>query len=103
MFVDHSGTLLVDLEERCGEPLSVIEPSFEWLMEHACDLLNKCHVRAGNQIAWESIKRGPYTGDVYRFGAPVMHRLSAPSKAAWSRNGGTTVSTLARNSLRENI
>ena len=41
-------TFLVDLEERCGEPLSVIEPFFEWLMEHACDLLNKYHVRKGN-------------------------------------------------------
>ena len=23
-------------------------------------------------------KRGPYTGDVYQLGAPVMHRLSGP-------------------------
>ena len=38
-------TLMVDLEERCGEKLSVTEPFFEWLMEHACDLLNKCNVR----------------------------------------------------------
>ncbi len=71
-------TLMVDLEERCGEPLSVTEPFFEWLMEHACDLLNKYHVRKGNQTAWEAIKRGPYTGDVYLFGAPVMHRVSGP-------------------------
>ena len=47
-------------------------------MEHACDLLNKYHVRTGNKTAWESIKRGLYIGDVYRFGAPVMHRLSGP-------------------------
>ena len=47
-------------------------------MEHACDLLNKYYVRTGNKTAWESIKKGPYTGDVYRFGAPVMHRLSGP-------------------------
>ena len=71
-------TLMVDLEERCGEPLSVTEPFFEWLIEHACDLLNKYHVRKGNKTAWESIKKGPYTGDVYQFGAPVMHRLSGP-------------------------
>ncbi len=40
------------------------EPLFEWLMEHACDLLKKYHVRKGNQTAWEAIERGPYTGDV---------------------------------------
>ena len=41
-------TLMVDLEDRCGEQLSVTEPFFEWLIEHACDLLNKFHVRKGN-------------------------------------------------------
>ena len=58
-------TLMVDLEDRCGEPLSVTEPFFEWLMEHACDLLNKFHVRKGNKTAWEALKEKPYTGDVY--------------------------------------
>ena len=50
-------TLMVDLEERCGEPLSVTEPFFEWLMEHACDLLNKCHVWKGNKTAWGKLKK----------------------------------------------
>ncbi len=45
--------LLVYIEERRGEPFTVTEPSFEWLMEHACDWLNKCHVRKGNKTAWE--------------------------------------------------
>ena len=71
-------TLLVDLEERCGDPPSVEALFFEWLIEHACDVLKKYHVRMGNKTAWEAIKRGPYTGDVCQFGAPVMHRISGP-------------------------
>ena len=71
-------TLMVDLEERCGEKLSVTEPFFGWLMEHACDLLNKYNVRKNGKTAWEFLKSTPYTGDVYRFGAPVQHRLSGP-------------------------
>ena len=51
-------TLMVDLEERCGETLSVTEPFFEWLVEHACDVLNKYHVRKGKKTAWEAIKKG---------------------------------------------
>ena len=54
------------------------EPFFEWLIEHACDLLNKYRVRKGNNTPWECVRRGPYIGDVYQFGAPVMHRLSGP-------------------------
>ena len=71
-------TLMVDLEECCGEKLSVTEQFFAWLMEHACDLLNKYHVRNGDKTAWEAVKGRPYSGDVYPFGAPVMHCLSGP-------------------------
>ena len=34
-------TLFLDLEQRCGEELSVHDDLFPWLIEHACDLLNK--------------------------------------------------------------
>ena len=40
-------TLLIDLEERCGEKLSVNDDFFPWLLEHACDLLNRYKVRKG--------------------------------------------------------
>ena len=52
-------TLMVDLEERCGEKLTVTEPFFEWLMEHACDLLNKYNVRQHGNTAWEFLKATP--------------------------------------------
>ena len=71
-------TLMVDLDGRCGEKLSVTEPFFEWLMEHACDLLNKYKVRKHGKTAWEFLKATPYTRDVYEFGAPSQHRLSGP-------------------------
>ena len=44
-------TLLVDLAERCCEHVFVTEPFFEWLMEHACDVVNKYHVRKGDKTA----------------------------------------------------
>ncbi len=31
-------TLFIDLEQRCGEELSVHDDFFPWLLEHACDL-----------------------------------------------------------------
>ena len=71
-------TLMIDLESRCGESLSVEDSFFPWLMEHACDLLNKYKVRRGNLTAWEIIKGEPYLGDIYAFGTPVQHRISGP-------------------------
>ena len=52
-------TLMIDLESRCGEALSVEDDFFPWLIEHACDLLNKYKVRRGNLTARESIKGEP--------------------------------------------
>ena len=73
-------TLMIDLESRCGEALSVEDDFFPWLLEHACDLLNKYKVRRGNLTAWESIKGEPYMGDIYAFGTPVQHRISGPAQ-----------------------
>ena len=71
-------TLFIDLEQRCGEELSVHDDFFPWLLEHACDLLNRFKVRKGNRTAWEYLTGEPYTGEVYAFGTPVMHRISGP-------------------------
>lgn len=73
-------TLLIDLEQRCEEVLSVTEDLLPWLLEHACDLLNRYKGRKGNKTAWEFIKGEPYSGDIYiyrySFGTLVMHRMS---------------------------
>ena len=71
-------TLLIDLEQRGGEKLSIHDDFFPWLVEHACDLLNRYKVRRGNQTAWEFLKNKPYSGEIYAFGTPVMHRMSGP-------------------------
>ncbi len=71
-------TLMIDLESRCGESLSVDDDFFPWLIEHVCDLLNKYKVRRGNLTAWEAIKGEPYMGDTYAIGTPVQHRISGP-------------------------
>jgi len=79
-------TLTVDLTERCGEDLSVEEAFFAWLVEHACDLINRFKVRKGGKTAWEELKTGPFSGDIYLFGTPVWHRTSGPVK--WGGRSG---------------
>ena len=50
-------TLFIGLEQRCGEELSVHDDIFPWLLEHACDPLNRYKVRKGNRTAWEFIQK----------------------------------------------
>jgi hypothetical protein len=57
-------TLFIDLEQRCREDLSVHDDFFPWLLEHACDLLNRYKVRKGNLTAWEYLTGEPYTGEI---------------------------------------
>ena len=71
-------TLFLDLQHSCGEELTIHDDFYPWLIEHACDLLNRFHVRKGNRTAWEFIKGEPYAGEIYAFGAPVMHGISGP-------------------------
>ena len=71
-------TLFIDLEQRCGEEISVHDEFFPWLVEHACDLLNRFKVRKGNKTAWEYLTGEHYAGEIYPFGTPVMHRFSGP-------------------------
>ena len=82
-------TLFLDLEQRCGEKLSVHDSFFPWLLEHACDLLNRYKVRKGNKTAWEYLTGEPYTGEVYPFGNPVMHRVPGPVQGGLSLRDGT--------------
>ena len=52
------------------------EVFFEWLLDYACDLLNRFKVPRGNKTAWGFIKVEPYSGYVYAFRTPVLPRLS---------------------------
>ena len=53
-------TYRVDLQERCGEELSVEDAFYAWLVEHACDMINKFTVRKDGNTAWEQLKSGPF-------------------------------------------
>ena len=46
-------TYIVDLQERCGEELSVEDAFYAWLVEHACDMINKFVVRKEGNTSWE--------------------------------------------------
>ena len=70
--------LMVDFTERCGEELSVEDAFFAWLVEHACDLINRFKVRKNGKTAWEELKSAPFSGDIFLFGTPVWHRTSGP-------------------------
>ena len=94
--------LFLDLEQRCGENLSVHDSFFPWLLEHACDLLNRFKVRKGNKTAWEYLTGEPYTGEVYALGTPVMHRISGPVQGGLSPRGGSMGSGSDSNSHQEN-
>ena len=72
---------MVDLEERCGDKLSVADASFAWLVQHACDIMNRFKLRTGDKTAWEVLKGLPFTGERSTIGG---HRSCivppAPSK-----------------------
>ena len=53
---------MVDLEERCGERLSVEDAFYAWLVEHVCDMINKLVVRKDGKTSWEQLKSGPSSG-----------------------------------------
>ena len=42
-------TLFIDLQQRCGEELSVHDSFFLWLIEHACDLFNRFKFAKGTR------------------------------------------------------
>ena len=69
---------MVDMQERCGEKLSVDDEFYAWLIEHVCDMINKFTVRKTGNTAWEQLKSRPFEGEVYPFGAPVLHRTLGP-------------------------
>ena len=49
--------ILFDLSSRVGSPISVHSPVFPWIVEHATDILNKCHVASDGNSAYERLKR----------------------------------------------
>ena len=51
--------LLLDLSSRVGSPISVHSPVFPWIVQHATDILNTCHVGSDGKSAFERLKKRP--------------------------------------------
>ena len=68
--------LLFDLSSRVGSPISVHSPVFPWIVEHATDILNKCHVASDGKSAYERLKRRQHRGMLLPFGMAVMFKVA---------------------------
>ena len=68
--------LLFDLSSRVKSPISVHSPVFPWIVEHATDILNKCHVSSDGKILHERLKKRPHRGELLPFGTAVMFRVA---------------------------
>ena len=68
--------ILFDLSSRVGSLVSVLSPVFPWIVEHATDLHNKCHVASDGKSAYERLKKRPHRGEILPFGAAVMFRVA---------------------------
>ena len=67
--------LLFDLSSRVGSPISVHFPVFSWIVEHATDILNKCHVASDGKSAYERLKKRQHRRVLLPFGTAVMFRV----------------------------
>ena len=67
---------LTDLEQRMGQPVDYRGNLFGWVVRHAVDLSNKRLAGKDGLTPWERMRGRPYRGQLLRFGAPVLHRLT---------------------------
>ena len=69
-------TLKADLEIRTSTPIDPHSGTFEWLLRHGTDLLNKRQPGTDGLTAWHRLRGRPYGGELLQFGSSVLHRLS---------------------------
>ena len=68
--------ILFDLSSRVGSPISVHSPVFLCVVEHATNILNKCHVASDGKSAYERLKRRQHRGMLLPFGMAVMFKVA---------------------------
>ena len=68
--------ILFDLSSRIGSPISVHSLVFPWIVEHATDILNKCHVASDGKSAYERLKRRQHRGMLLPFGTALMFKVA---------------------------
>ena len=54
--------IFFDFASRIGSPICVHSPLFPWIVEHATDILNKCHVASDGKSTYERLKRRQHRG-----------------------------------------
>ena len=64
-------------ERRLGCRISVLHPSFPWLVMHAADVVTKLQIHRDGRTAYERIKGRPYSGHLEEFGIVVLYKVSA--------------------------
>ena len=62
---------------RVGSPISVHSPVVPWIVKHATDILNKCHVASDGKSACERLKRRHHREVLLPFGTVVMFRVAS--------------------------
>ena len=77
-FIERGRTrvILFDLSLRLGSPISVHSPVFPWIVDHATDILNKCHVASDGKSSYERMKRRQHRGMLLPSGTAVMFRVA---------------------------
>ena len=71
-------TLKIATELAVGKRLSVVAPIFEWLVQHAADVLTKCSVGQDGRTPYERLKGKRYHGLMVPFASMVY--LKVPGK-----------------------
>ena len=64
--------ILFDFSSRIGSPISVHSQVFPWIIEHATDMLNKCHVASDGKSAHGRLKRRQHREMLLPYGTAVM-------------------------------
>ena len=71
-------TFKLDLEARVSACVPVDIALFTWLVRHAADVYNKRQIGRDHMTPYQRIRGRVYAGELVRFAAPVLYRISGP-------------------------
>ena len=64
------------VEEIIGQEIEVDIPAFEWLVEHAADLITRYQTGKDGKTPFQRLRGKNATGEIYTFGSRVMARAA---------------------------
>ncbi len=96
-------TLFIDLEQRCGEELSVHDSFFPWLLEHACDLLNRYKYAREIRLHGSTAPENPTKVRCTPSGPPLCTGSPDQCKGGLCPRDGSTASGSDSSSHEESI